>query len=73
MGREANPFKEALLRDINQLLGFGADGTAGVSCRAVAMKSLVKGSHIDGHDIPFLQDIAARNSVDNAVVHRNAS
>ena len=71
-GRKANSLEEALLCDIDQSLCFGADLTAGEGCRTIAMKSLVVSAHVNGYDVPFLQDVAIGNSVDHHIVDADA-
>ena len=68
LGGEFHAFKEGLNRHINELLSFGADGTTGKGCCTIAMKTLIERAHIHRHDIPFLQDITIRNSVDHSAV-----
>ena len=67
-----NAFKKGLLRHVNEPARFGADGTTGKGCRAIAMKTLIVRAHIHRNDVPFLQGVMTRNSVDNRAVNADA-
>ena len=67
-----NALIEALPGNVDKTLGFGADGTTGIGSCTITMESLVKRPHVHGHDVPFLQDVAIRNSVDHGAVDADA-
>ena len=69
---KADSFKEGLLCHIDEPLCFGADGTAGKGCCTISMKALIERAHVNGDNVPLLENVSAGNPVDHHLIDGDA-
>ena len=68
---ELHPLPERLLRHGNEPCRLVADLSAGIGARAVPVDASDVGAHIHTDDVAFLENLIARNPMDDFIVHRN--